>query len=278
MESYQAIQNRTHQTIAVIKQYDPGLRIGGIDVAHLIAQSDALQGLARQRDEAQAEYDIANNAEQQGYLAIRDLVLTLPKAAEVELNDNDPSQSVLLDLLAGVYALSPRNTELAVARGTKLLTALNKVNAFLAAQNPPLPEVTSAGRGIAALAAALDAQPALERALEDRLADLNNARGVLRNGCAELDRGNKRFYAKLKAEARNNADLANALNQIDTLGAGFPSTLSIKTLLQGGTEPGNKAMPKAWRDVSRAPAKPQAPGGFPQETCKVQRSGVESLW
>ncbi|MEI7997352.1 MAG: hypothetical protein WCH01_20865, partial [Methylococcaceae bacterium] len=86
------------------------------------------------------------------------------------------------------------------------------------------------------LAAALDAQPALEQALEDRMADVATARTALRVAANTLDRLNKRFYAKLKAEARSNPTLESALAQIDTTSAGVPAVLGIKTLVQGGAD------------------------------------------
>ena len=66
MEYYQAIQNRTGQTVAVIAQYIPTLKVGAVDSAALLAQADALGGLAQTRDNALTDYDAAVNAENQG--------------------------------------------------------------------------------------------------------------------------------------------------------------------------------------------------------------------
>ena len=52
MEYYQAYQNRAAQTAAVINKYIPALKIGGVDAAGLLAQSEALDGLAQLRDDA----------------------------------------------------------------------------------------------------------------------------------------------------------------------------------------------------------------------------------
>ena len=59
---------------------------------------------------------------------------------------------------------------------------------------------------------------------------------TLRVAATAVDRLNKRFYAKLTAEARTNAALADALAQIDTESAGLPGTLGISGILQGGTD------------------------------------------
>ena len=171
MEFYQVTQNRAAQTVVVIKHYDPGITVGGIDIAGLAAQIDALEQLAQQRDFAMDAYDTANNAEHQGFLTLQHLVTALPKAAEAELDDHTDAESALLDLLSAVYAIKPRTTELALARGKKLVSALSQINAYLTALNPPRPEVSSAGKGLADLSAALDAQPGLEQVLEDRAAD-----------------------------------------------------------------------------------------------------------
>jgi hypothetical protein len=114
MEFYQVTQNRAAQTLAVIKQHDPGLTVGGIDIAGLSAQADALEQLAQQRDHALAAYDAANNAEHQGFLDLQRLVTALPKAAEAELGDHTEAESALLDLLSAVYAIKRGQTVLSL--------------------------------------------------------------------------------------------------------------------------------------------------------------------
>jgi hypothetical protein len=236
MEFYQTIQSRSGQTVAVVKTFAAGLSASGVDAAGLAAQGAALEALAQQRDHALADYDGANNAERLGLLVLQTLVLALPKAAEAELDDHNDAESALLDLLVAVYAIKPRNTETVLARGRKLASALTRINAYLATLNPPRAEVRSGGKGLADLTAALDAQAALEQALQDRTARLNQARAALRDAAAALDRLNKRFYARLQAEARTDPALAQALAQIDTGAPNLPATLSIKSVLQGGAD------------------------------------------
>ena len=136
MEYYQVFQNRAVQTAAVITKYIPTLTVNGVTASGLLAQSKALDGLAQSRDDALAASDAAVNAESLGQIAIHDLVLSLPHVAEGELDDNVPAESALIDLLAPVYAIVPRTTELALERGMKLKSALDKINPFLAAQTP----------------------------------------------------------------------------------------------------------------------------------------------
>ena len=236
MEYYQVIQNRAGQTAAVINKFVPTLSVGGVNAAGLLAQSAALDGLAQTRDNALADSDAATNAENQGFLAIQALTLSLPQAAEADLDDNIPAESALLDLLSPVYAIKPRTTELALERGQKLVSALTKINAYLTALVPPRNPITSGGKGLTDLNTLIAAQPALEQALEDRAADVGSARSALRVAATAVDRLNKRFYAKLTAEARTNAALADALAQIDTESAGLPGTLGISGILQGGTD------------------------------------------
>jgi len=236
MEYYQVIQNRAGQTAAVINKFVPTLSVGGVNAAGLLAQSAALDGLAQTRDDALADSDAATNAENQGFLAIQALTLSLPQAAEADLDDNIPAESALLDLLSPVYAIKPRTTELALERGQKLVSALTKINAYLTALVPPRNPITSGGKGLTDLNTLIAAQPALEQALEDRAADVGSARSALRVAATAVDRLNKRFYAKLTAEARTNAALADALAQIDTESAGLPGTLGISGILQGGTD------------------------------------------
>jgi hypothetical protein len=236
MEFYQTVQHRATQTVAVINQYIPTLKVAGVDAAGLHAQSTALTGLAQLRDDALAAADGAVNAENLGYNQIHELVVGLPKSAEGELSDQVPAESALLDLLSPAYAIIPRTTELAIQRGMILKSALLKINPYLAAQTPARGPVTSGGKGVTDLAALLDAQPALEQAVEDTAADVTSARSALETAATTVDRFNKRFYAKLQSEARSNAALAAALSQITTESGNLPGALGIDSILQGGTD------------------------------------------
>jgi len=236
MEYYQTVIKRSNQTIAVINKYLPTLKVAGVDVAGLQAQSVALPGLAQARDDALADADNAVNAENLGYEQIHDLVIILPQDAGGELSDQLPAESALLDLLTPAYAINPRTTALAIQRGMIVKSALLKINAYLAAQIPVRGPVTSGGKGLADLSALLDAQPALKQAVEDTNADVSSARSALEAAATALDRLNKRFYAKLQSEARSNPALAAALSQIDTESANLPGTLGISGIVQGGTD------------------------------------------
>ena len=236
MEYYQSYQNRASQTAAVINKFIPTLKISALDAAGLLAQAKALDGLAQLRDDAIAGADAAVNAENLGLTQIQNLVLGLPQSAEGELDDNVPAESALLDLLSAVYAVVPRTTELALERAMKLKSALDKINAYLAAQTPVRGPITSGGKGVTDLNALVLAHPALEQAVEDTAATVTSARTALRTAATTVDRLNKRFYAKLQAEARTNVALATALSQITTDNANQPGTLGIKSILQGGAD------------------------------------------
>lgn len=233
MEYYQAIQNRTGQTVAVINQYVPTLKVGAVDAAGLLASADALNPLAQTRDNALTDSDAAVNAENQGFLGIQRLSLSLPQSAEGELDDTVITEAALIDLLDPAYAIVPRTTELALGRGKKVVSAVTKINAFLAPAVPARGPITAGGKGVADLTTAMNAQPALEQTVEDRAVDVTDARTALRSAAATVDRLNKRFYAKLEAEARTNPALAEALAGITT-GANLPGTLGIVSVLQGG--------------------------------------------
>lgn len=233
MEYFQHIQNRTGQTVAVMNQYLPGMTVGNFKAGDFLTQSDALNGKAQARDDALDDYDQAVNAEHAGYLVIRRLSLSLPRMAEGDLDAEDETEAGLMDLFDPAYSVQPRTTELAIERGQKVVSALNRVNPHLASKS--MTEVKSDGRGVGDLTTALAAQPALEQDVEDKLAAVTAARTTLRTAARQLDRLNKRAYAKLEAEARTNPDLKAALGQIDT-GPGGPPTLGIKKVLQGGAD------------------------------------------
>src|ERR1019366_606660 len=103
-------------------------------------------------------------------------VLPLPQTAEAELSDQVPAESALLDLLTPAYAIYPRTTELAVERGMIVKSALTKINPYLLAQTPVRGPVTSGGKGVADLAALMEAQPALAQAVEDTAAEVSSSR------------------------------------------------------------------------------------------------------
>ncbi|MGB8166474.1 MAG: hypothetical protein WCF18_03215 [Chthoniobacteraceae bacterium] len=230
------MQNRAGQTAAVIKKFIPALKVGNSGAAELLALSGALDGLAQGRDTALAAFDAANNAESQGFLTLRRLVLGLPQAASGELDEEVPAEGALESLLDAAYAVVPRTTELAIERGQKLASALEKIDAFLTAQIPPRGPITSGGKGRAELLAAIAAQPGLEQTMEDAAAGVSAARNSLAQGARGLDRLNKRFYEKLQSEARDNAALSEGLGQIDTETDNLPETLGIRSLLQGGDD------------------------------------------
>ncbi|PAW80253.1 MAG: hypothetical protein B9S33_18795 [Pedosphaera sp. Tous-C6FEB] len=233
MEYYQAIQNRTGQTVAVINQYVPTLKAGATDAAALLALADGLNPLAQARDNALTDYDAAVNGENQGFLGIQRLTLALPQAAEGELDDTVITEAALIDLLDPAYAIVPRTTELALGRGKKVVSAVTKINTFLAAQVPVRGPITAGGKGVTDLTSEMNAQPAKEQTVEDRAVDVTDARTALRTAATHVDRLNKRFFAKLEAEARTNPALAEALLGITT-GASLPGTLGILSILQGG--------------------------------------------
>ena len=233
MEYYQAIQNRTGQTVAVINQYVPTMKVGAVDAAGLLALADGLNPLAQARDNALTDYDAAVNAENQGFLTIQRLSLSLPQSAEGELDDTVQAEADLIDLLDPAYAIVPRTTELALGRGKKVVSAVTKINTFLAPAVPARGPITAGGKGVADLTSEMNAQPAKEQTVEDRAVDVTDARTALRSAAATVDRLNKRFFAKLEAEARTNLALAEALAGITT-GANLPGTLGIVSVLQGG--------------------------------------------
>ncbi len=237
MEYYQAYQNRAGQTAAVVNQYLPGLTVGAVDAAGLLARSQALAGLAQLRDDALATADTAANAENFGFLAIKKLTVTLPKSIEGELDADVPAEAALLALLAPVYAVTPRTTALALDRAMALKAALEKINPWLAAQTPARSPITSAGTSLADLDALMSAQPALAQAMDDTAADVSAARAALRTAASSVDRLNKRFYRRLEGEAREHAALAAGLGQIDTTYTNPPATLGIEKILQSEDDP-----------------------------------------
>ncbi len=87
MEYHQAIQNHAGQTVAVINQYLPALKVGNVTATDLQAQLVAFDGLAQTRDDELVDYDQAANVENVGFLGIHSLCLSLPLSAKGEGDD-----------------------------------------------------------------------------------------------------------------------------------------------------------------------------------------------
>ena len=234
MEFYQQCQSRGEQTIAVINLHLPGLTISNIGTGSLQSLCLNLEGLALTRDSKVTDMDEAANAENLAFIALKRLTITLPAAAEAELDETVDVEKGLADLLDEAYGITPRTVESAISRAKKLVTPLTKINTYLASQLPVRGPITSGGKGLADLTAAYLGLPSLELALADRRVKAADGRTDLRNSARALDRLNKRFYKKLKAEAATNPDLATALSQITTESENLPETLSIRSMLQGG--------------------------------------------
>ncbi len=112
--------------------------------------------------------------------------------------------------------------------------------------------MTSGGKGVAQLTAAMATQPGPGQTLEDRSADVTESLTSLRVVATAVDRPNKRFYSKLQSEARDNPALATALGQIETEGSDLPGTLGIRSILQGGTDHLHPTPAPALSQVARA--------------------------
>ena len=236
MEYYQVIQNRASETVAVINEHVPGLALGPVTAGVLESNSLGLDGLAQTRDDSIADYDLAANQEKISFRALRTLTLSLPKAAQGDLDDSVPAESSLLDLYSPVFAITPSTTEKALARGHKLVSALKKTNAYLAGLNPPRAAVIAGGKDVSQLEEMIAEQPGYEQLQEDRDADARSDRATLRTEATAVDRLNKRFYSRLVAEARDNPALTEALSQITTESDNRPGTLGILSILQGGAD------------------------------------------
>lgn len=193
-------------------------------------QIACLDDLGQVRDDALADFDAANNAATLSFLALRSMVLALPQAAEGELSEDLPAESELLDLLDPAYGIKPRTAENAIARGRILVSAMTRMNAYLAGLPIPRAPITSGGLGLINLSSALSALPLLQQTEENSAADVQATRTGLRVPATGLDRLNKRFYSRVKAEPRTNPALA----QITTGGDDLPGTLGIAGILQGG--------------------------------------------
>ena len=234
MEFYQTAQNRAMQTIAVINEHVPALKVGNTTASGLATLSNGLDATALTRDTTLAAYDGAANQEALNLISLRKLVMALPKVADGELADEIEAEKKLQDLLDPVYAIRPRTTESTLARARKLVPVLTQINAFLGAQIPVRGPITAGGKGVADITALISFFPLLEQNVENTLADATTARSTLFLGARVVHRFNVSFLKKLQAEAIDNPLLTAALGQITTTSVNLPETLSIEDAVQAG--------------------------------------------
>jgi hypothetical protein len=210
MQYHQAVQKRTKKTVAVIRTFCPALRVSLIPAAGLAGRAAALDGLVQARDDCAAAARKAAKAEAAAYAQLRELTLRVPKLIEGSFAGTHPLRA----LLRAVYAIVPETPAKILQRADALLPVWRKADAALAAREPAEGPVRCDGKGAEECAALRAGMWQLGLSAAAALAPLALARTALRTAARAVDKLNKRFYKKLRAESRDNAALREGLRQI----------------------------------------------------------------
>ena len=190
----------------------PDLRVALFGNPELGAFAEAVTELVRERDARDVEFRDLRGAFRTSNAALRTLTLKVPLLIEGQFKAPD----AITVMLPPIWAIVPRTPALAQKRARVLLPVWKAADAALAKRTPPEPPIVREGVGAAEFAQLAEALPALELEVAHAATTLRAARIALRKKARLLDRWNKRFYGRLKAEARTDAALKAALKQIKT--------------------------------------------------------------
>lgn len=218
-EQWQEVFTRNQQTRGIWFTHDAAFTVGGLTLAQHAADGDALLTLANTRDVAEDAVDDARDLRETkgGWLA--DLCIRFPRAVSGQLAPEDPMHNEVAD----VQKIEINSQADLGDRGRKVVSLVTRFNAARAAMVPPQPElkVKSKVAGepdvtIAAFTTALNAQPGLLLAIENKKADLNKARNALQTQTTKVDRNNKRWFSAWEGNFPDGSPERDALSQIDT--------------------------------------------------------------
>jgi hypothetical protein len=210
MQYHQGIQERTRQTVAVIREFCPALQVSLISAEGLAERAEALDGLAQARDAGEAAAQMAEKAEAGAYAQMRDFTLRVSRLIEGHFPDAHP----LRESLQAVYAIVPESRAAILRRADVLLPIWRQADEALAERHPAEGPVMCDGKGAADAAALRSGIGKLGQATAATHAPLALARAALRTAARAVDKLNKRFYKKLQAESRDNAALCEGMKQI----------------------------------------------------------------
>ena len=220
-EYHTPILSRTRQTLGVLTAHRPSLQVADFSIGALGALAESVRAAETARDIRKTEFCEAREAFRAANAALRAHTLKVPLLIKGQFKE----QSAMAAMLPRIWAIVPRTPALAKKRARVLLPVWKAADAALAKRTPPEPRITQEGVGVVEFEQLGEALRALPLAQEHAATDFRAASIALRAKALLLDRWNKRFYQRLRAEARTDAALKAALKQIQ---AEPPSTRGKK--------------------------------------------------
>ncbi len=211
-ESWQTIQERGQQSVAVWGQWNAAFKVGKDTLATLEAAVQALPGAAQNVKIQQDAVDDLRNARDTRVALITLLAVQMPRKLDGDLEAEDPYHGDL-ENIRGVEITGMGSAE---TRGQMVNALWLKLNARLAAETPAKPAMTVGGKTQANLQTALTELPERKQLVEKAVSLLNDRRGVLRGFMRTADGLSKRWYAAWQGEFAEGTPQRAALSQIDT--------------------------------------------------------------
>lgn len=230
-EFWEVTHTRAQQTNAVWNTFNPAFTVGALTLTAHQTNADLLFTQAGDVITQQDVLDGAISGRDQNLDVIHRLNTRVPQLIRSNLEDDDPLQKEVLDVLAvdlGSFAKE-------LKRARRLISLWTRVNAARAALPTPLPEIDRSGTTVADLQTAVDDHPGLLQTIEDERANLSQVKSALEATEKLVDDGNKDWYEAWKNYYEEGTPEYDALSQIETEGgATVPTALEIESLVQNG--------------------------------------------
>ena len=211
-EAHARVLARTRQTLAVLRTHRPALRVGPYGLVEFAEVAARVGGLVEAREVADVAFRVARMAFLLGNRQVRFLSLKVPLLIAGYFQKG----TAVAELLPEIWALVPRTPAVVMRRARKVLAAWKCADEALAERTPPEPPVVLGLVGVEEFRGLVEGQAGLEQAMENAASELRAGRIALRGETRSLDKVNKRFFQKLRAEARLDAAVGSALSQITT--------------------------------------------------------------
>lgn len=230
-EFWEVTHARAQQTNAVWETHNPTFMVETLDLATHQANTTLLFSQVSDVVTAEDAHDQALDARDTNLALIHTLNTRVPQIIRSNLKDEDPLQKEVADVLK--VKLGSFGKELNRAR--KLKSLWTRVDDMRAAMTPALPPIDRQGKVVADLDTAIAAHPTLMQAIEDELAELNQAKSTLEATERVVDDANKDWYEAWSNYYDPGSPEHDALSQIETEGGTSPpGALELQLPVQNG--------------------------------------------
>ncbi len=232
-EYWQDIEERAQATISVWGTFFDDLTLGATTLAVFEGLTQALPGLAQDRDDATQALDEARQARDDSSQVMKSAGIRVPKIIEGRL---DP-ESGLIDDLDKVYAIRPWSLKNVFERAKTLLPVWKAANTWLTSRVPAQAQIAFGSGDLEDFSDRLGAYPALTQAVKDKGLLDDKATDALAKAAREVEKLCIRFLKAAGGIADPGSPAESSLDTIPTTTvSNLPATLRMTSFSQGGTD------------------------------------------